>query len=161
MDQSSHDANLKAFLDVAEKMNITFNKGKSVYSTDTLSILGTQLSGGVMKPDPQRVNALKQLPEPKTMRELKRVIGMFAHYSQWIPNFSDNIQPLVQIKSLPLSDDAKTALANLKVLLSEAALQPVTEGIPFTVETDVSDLAIRATLNQQGKPIALIHYREA
>ena len=25
-----------------------FNKGKSVYSTDTLSILGTQLSGGVM-----------------------------------------------------------------------------------------------------------------
>ena len=154
MDQSSHDANLKAFLDVAEKMNITFNKGKSVYSTDTLSILGTQLSGGVMKPDPQRVNALKQLPEPKTMRELKRVIGMFAHYSQWIPNFSDNIQPLVQIKSLPLSDDAKTALANLKVLLSEAALQPVTEGIPFTVETDASDFAIGATLSQQGRPVA-------
>ena len=154
MDQDSHDANLKNFLDVAEQMNITFNKGKSVYSTDTLSILGTQISGGVMKPDPQRVKALKDLPDPNTMGELKRLIGMFAHYSQWIPNFSEHIQPLVQMRSLPLSDIARAALTKLKTLLSEAALQPFTEGIPFTVETDASDFAIGATLSQQGRPIA-------
>ena len=79
---------------------------------------------------------------------------MFAHYSQWIPNFSEHIQPLVQMRSLPLSDIARAALTKLKTLLSEAALQPFTKGIPFTVETDASDFAIGATLSQQGRPIA-------
>ena len=96
VDQEEHDRNLKAFLDVAAKMNITFNEGKSVYSTDTISILGTQISNGIMRPDPERVKPLVELPDPKNSVELKRIIGMFAHYSQWIPKFSEYVQPLVQ-----------------------------------------------------------------
>ena len=33
-------------------------------------------------------------------------------------------------------------------------MQPIDETVPFTVETDASDFAIAATLNQNGKPVA-------
>ena len=153
-DQQEHDQRVKAFLGVAAKMNITFNEGKSVYSTDTLSILGTQICKGVMRPDPERVRPLMELPDPEDMPQLKRVIGMFAHYSQWIPKFSQHVQPLVQVVSFPLSKTAKISLNILKTLLSEATLQPIAEGVPFTVETDASNFAIGATLSQNGKPVA-------
>ena len=64
---------------------------------------------------------------------------MFAHYSQWIPKFSQYVQPLVQVVSFPLPKAAKIALNILKTVLSEATLQPIAEGVPFTVETDASN----------------------
>ena len=42
----------------------------------------------------------------------------------------------------------------MKDKLAKATLQPIDEAIPFTVETDASDFAISATLNQNGRPVA-------
>ena len=33
-------------------------------------------------------------------------------------------------------------------------MQPIDENIPFVVETDASDFAISAMLNQDGRPVA-------
>ena len=112
-DQAEHDQNLARFHEVAARKNITFNKGKSVYSTDTLSILGTQISGGSTRPDPERVKALMELPVPSNMVELKCQVGMFAHYSQWLPQFSKHIQPLVKNESFPISKEAIDSLNKL------------------------------------------------
>ena len=38
--------------------------------------------------------------------------------------------------------------------LSQVTLQPIDEDLPFTVETDASNFAIAATLNQNSKPVA-------
>ena len=42
----------------------------------------------------------------------------------------------------------------MKNKLSQTSLQPNDEDSPFTVETDASDFAIAATLNQNSKPVA-------
>ena len=42
----------------------------------------------------------------------------------------------------------------IKNKLSQVTLQPIDEDLPFTVETDASDFAIAATLNQNSKPVA-------
>ena len=41
----------------------------------------------------------------------------------------------------------------MKNKLSQATLQPIDEDLLFTVETDASDFAIAATLNQNNKPM--------
>ena len=53
-----------------------------------------------------------------------------------------------------LSKDALNALHVIKNKLSQATLQPIDEDLSFTVETDASDFAIAATLNQNNKPVA-------
>ena len=59
------------------------------------------------------------------------------------------------IKStLPLSSDALFAIDVLKQALASAALHPIDNTLPLSVETDDSDFAIAATLNQEGRPIA-------
>ena len=93
------------------------------------------------------------LPYPKSIAELKRMIGLFAYYARWVPNYSGKVQPLVQA-SLPLCKRATDAIDIIKRELATCALQPVDESLPFTVETDASDFALAATLNQDGRPVA-------
>ena len=81
-DKADHDCNLKMFLDAASKINLTFN------DVTEIDILGYRISQGSIRPDPERLRPLIELPIPKSSKELKGCLGMFAYYARWIRNFS-------------------------------------------------------------------------
>ena len=81
-------------------------------------------------------------------------MGLFSYYSKWIPTFSDRIKPITTCKSFPLSPQAVEALESLKKTIEEAVVTTIDESIPFEVETDPSEVALAATLNQNGRPVA-------
>ena len=152
--QEEHDVNVERLLKAAAELNITFNESKSIRSTRKLSLLGYSISKGVKRPDPERVQALIDLPPPQNMEEQKRLLGLFAYYSQWIARFSEIMHPLNKNTQFPITDEASEAFKKLKTMLAEAALMPIKDGVPFTAETDASKYAIGATLNQLGRPVA-------
>ena len=154
MNQEEHDINLKALYETAKKRNMTFNPSKSIISTTSIKLLGYVISQGSIKPDPDRLKPLQNLPAPNTLAEQRRIVGMFAYYSKWISKFSDKIRPLTQNNVFPLPENALHAFQNLKVEIENAVVSTIDETIPFEVETDASDFAIAATLNQAGKPVA-------
>jgi transposase InsO family protein len=81
-------------------------------------------------------------------------LGLFSYYSRWIPAFSDKVKPLSSCKTFPLSQQAVDAFESLKKSVEKAVITAVDESIPFDVETDASDVALAATLNQNGRPAA-------
>ena len=93
------------------------------------------------------------MPVPRNSKELQRLVGLFAYYAQWIPRYSHKIRPVVAAQ-FPLGDNAVGAIKVLKDDLSSAALGAIDETLPFVLETDASDNAISATLNQQDRPVA-------
>ncbi|GFU87937.1 retrovirus-related Pol polyprotein from transposon 17.6 [Trichonephila clavipes] len=109
---------------------------------------------GIIKPDPERLKSLRDMPVPKDSSALQRTLGMFAHYCRWIPGFSKKIRPLLGKKQFPLSRDAVLTFNSLKGDVANAALATIEDDIPFRVETDSSDFAIGATLSQAGRPVA-------
>lgn len=153
-DQEDHDVNLKAFLEAAERKNITYNNDKSVFSTRCLSILGYRIEEGEIRPDPERFRSLRELPVPHNLKSMNRCLGLFSYYSRWIPAFSDRVKPLSNCKSFPLSQEAIEAFESLKTSIEKAVVIAIDESIPFEVETDASDVALAATLNQNGRPVA-------
>lgn len=152
--QEDHDANLESFQEAARKANLKFNDSKSVISTRRLPLLGYVIENGCISPDPERLRPLLELPLPHNSKSLNRCMGLFSYYSQWVPNFSDKIKPLTSCKSFPLSSEAQQAFEDLKNIIAKAAVSAIDESIPFEVETDASDVAIAATLNQRGRPVA-------
>ena len=91
--QEEHDRNVAQFQEAADKDCLTFNE-KCVHSVTTLSTLGYLISNGVLKPDPDRLKPLLDLPVPHSIKSLRRVVGLFAYYAKWIFNFSEKIRPL-------------------------------------------------------------------
>jgi len=154
MDQKSHDENLIALKEAAKLENFTFNEDKCHYNRTQIQLLGHLVGDGVIKPDPDRIAALMELKPPATKKDLQRILGLFSYYAKWISKFSDTIRPLIQTNLFPLSNAALKAFDQIKSKLADATLQPIDEDAPFTVETDASDFAIGATLNQNGKPVA-------
>jgi transposase InsO family protein len=153
-----HDKNLEGFMKVAEANNLTINKEKSAFRQRKISLLGHVIEGGTKRPDPERLKPLMEFSLPDTMPKLRRLIGFFAYYAKWIPDYSNKIRPLLkaQENSLPLSNDAvATATDTLKKDISRSLLVlPIQDAGPLTIETDASGAAIGGTLSQAGRPIA-------
>ena len=152
--QEQHDENLRKFMEAVERYRLTLNKDKCVFSKSSVNLLGYLIEQGTLMPDPERLRPFLDLPEPRDTSSLKRVIGMFAHYSRWISCFSEKIHPLVQTVGFPLSPEAKDAFDSLKAEIASTAIRAIDPTEPFVVETDASEHAIAATLSQAGRPVA-------
>ncbi|GFT77142.1 retrovirus-related Pol polyprotein from transposon opus [Trichonephila clavipes] len=129
-DQKEHDDNLEKFMTVAKKYNLTLNEDKCTYSSNSVHLLGYIIQDGIIKPDPERLKPLRDMPVPKDSSALQRK------------------------KQFPLSRDAVLTFNSLKDDVANAALATIEDDIPFRVETDSSDFAIGATLSQAGRPVA-------
>ena len=120
---------------------------KCTFST-TISIFGSVVSNGEIKPDPERLSPLREFPIPRNVKEQKRAVALFSYYSQWIKDFAAKVRPLAQNSIFPLAGDALKSFNSLKIV------QAIDESQPFEVETDASDFPLSATLNQKGRPVA-------
>jgi transposase InsO family protein len=149
-----HDQNLAKFLQSMQKYGIVINQQKTQYSQETVKLLGHLITYQVIKPDPDRLKPLLELPPPTNTASLKRTMGFFAYYAKWIPKFSDKIQHLVNTKSFPLSEKALDAFEKLKEEVTNATITTVSSDRPLTVETDASDVALSAVLSQDNRPVA-------
>lgn len=159
--QEEHDYRLQQFLESASKFGMQFNNDKCQFSQRQICFLGHIIEEGSLRPDPMRFQNLMDFPEPKTLSQLNRLIGLFAYYAKWMQRSSELIQSLTQARetikfSKLLPQKAKMAIADLKLRLRDATLAPPDYDQPLQVETDASENAIGATLSQKGRPIAFL-----
>ena len=120
--KEQHDQNVQKLLDVVSKRNITLRDSKTINCVSNINVLGYSVGNGVIKPDMDKLQPLKNLPPPTTKKSLLRVLGMFAYYAKWIPNFSDKIRPLNKCSKFPLSEKSLDAFKQLKSELCEATV---------------------------------------
>ena len=62
MTQEEYDRNVGRFLSVAKKSNLTFNESKCVSSSDSVDLLGYEISNGSLQSHPEPVEALFEFP---------------------------------------------------------------------------------------------------
>ena len=148
------ETNVVLFRKAAERYGLTFNESKSVLGVKQIDVTGYRISKGEIRPDPSRLDPLRQLEPPHCLKAQKRACGMFSYYSPWIRNFSDKILILSENNTYPLPPPVLLAFNNLKSELEASVLTTVNPNLPLTVESDASDVAISATLNQEGRPVA-------
>ena len=129
---------------VVKKRCLTLNDSKTIRKVTTINNLGYCIRNGKIKPDPEQMKPLQELTPPKNMNSLKRNRGMFAYYAEWIPEFSDKIQPLVKADRFSLGKKALKAFNMLKSELCKATLWSIVKNLPPQLGCDTSDYAISA-----------------
>lgn len=149
-----HNKNLEKFKAAAEKFKITLNDEKCFYSQTSINFLGYHIENGQIRPDPSRLQPLRDLSLPNDSKSLQRTLGLFSYYSKWIPCYSDKIKPLLDCSNFPLNDTCISAIDDLKEAIENSVLSAIDESVPFVVETDASDFAVAGTLSQNGRPVA-------
>ena len=152
--QEEHDLNVQKFYELVKRFGLTLNLEKSIVSVPKINMLGYLVSHLTLKPDPDRMKPLVNLPIPTDASSLKRAVGLFSYYSQWVERFSDKIKPLTQNLKFPLSEAAESSFEELKNDIANSSLACPNNHDLLVIETDASDVALSATLNQCGRPVA-------
>ncbi|XP_026322465.1 uncharacterized protein LOC113232055 [Hyposmocoma kahamanoa] len=141
-------------MSAAKKYKLTLYEQKCNFSKNSISLLGYAVKNNVIEPDKDRLDPLIKLPLPRNTAELKRALGLFAHYAKWVHNFSAKIQPLINNSQFPLNENGQRSFKLLKSEIEKAALVAIDDKETLTVETDASEFAVAATLSQKGRPVA-------
>ena len=90
-----------------------------------VSYLGHVIGPAGVRPDEERVKAVKDFPEPKTTHGLKGFLGLAGYYRRFVSNFSKIAKPLTELlKNIPYdrNEKAEAAFVTLKTLLTTEPL---------------------------------------
>jgi len=104
-----HDSRLIQVLERARHRNLRLNKSKCQLKKDAITYVGHVLSKDGLKPDPNKTEAIANMPCPKNKEELQRFLGMLTYLGKFIPNLSHVASPL---RALIIGKECGMALAS-------------------------------------------------
>lgn len=81
-------------MEVAQTEGLWFNGDKCKIDQKQISFFGVIYDKNGIKPDPSKVEAIKQLPSPTNVKELQNVLGIITYLSPFIPRLSDLTAPM-------------------------------------------------------------------
>lgn len=140
--------------------NAQINLDKTNIGMKSMKFLGHVLEDGKRSPDKERINVLRGLRNPTSIRDIRAMIGVINYYQKYIKNFSVKIKPISdllighgkvtrnQSKNIKIHwDDELTQIwHNVLNELCEAILRNSNWEDSFVLETDASKYGVGAVL---------------
>ena len=95
--QEEHDQRLVEVLHRLQKEGLTLNKEKCKFSQTQVSFLGHVIDGSGIRPDPDKVTAIWNVPVPKNIGDVRRFLGTVNRMNKFAPNLADVTKPLCDL----------------------------------------------------------------
>ena len=146
---------------------ILINPSKYELGIPQLQFLGHQIDNQGIRPLPDKVQAVKEFPQPTTTRKLREFLELVNFYHRFLPNAVCILQPLHKLLGAPERGSVKlqwSSEATLAFIPAKEALASTTmlaypkPNAPTSIMCDALDTAVGAVLQQyigdQWCPIA-------
>jgi hypothetical protein len=158
-----HLLDLAEVFDRLRTKNITLNFRKCEFAKEELIYLGFVVNKDGLKPNPKKVAAVADFPQPKDVAELRQFLGMASQFRRFICDYAKIGRPLTELLKVgsgrkkdvtsltqEWGEEQTKAFDTLKLRLSRVALlrfPDLTKSLIVT--TDASNYAIGAMLSQK------------
>lgn len=152
-----HLKHLSMVLKRLQAAGLTLKPDKCHVGMAEVQYLGHRVGSGKQRPEPAKVEAIANWPQPRTKTQVLAFLGTAGYYRKFVPEYSTLAKPLTDLtrKSLPKqvvwSPECEAAFQRLKTALSEApVLAAPNHAKKFLVHTDASMFGLGAVLSQVG-----------
>ena len=92
--RESDKGNLEALEEVLkrlEKANLCLKQSKCQFLKKSIDYLGHQIDAAGIHPLPDKVQAVKDAPAPRSVKELKSCLGLISYYGKFLPSLPSAI----------------------------------------------------------------------
>jgi hypothetical protein len=150
-----HVKHVRMVLAKLEKADLPVKLSKCEFHKSEVQFLGYRVSSEGLSPDPRKVQAVEEWPEPTTMNDVQAFLGLMNYYRKFIKDFGNLAIPLNNLTKkdveFKFDSECKKAFKELKNRLIAATCLAIHDpDLETHIETDASDLAISAILTQKG-----------
>ena len=155
--------NLEEVLVRLQEAKLTVKLSKCDFFKPSVKYLGHIVSAEGLKPQPEKIETISNMPRPQTVRQLQSFLGLINYYRRYIKNYAHIASPLHKLtggrvnetklkKEIQWNAEAEVAFEKLKETLAEK----VTLAFPnfkkkFFLTTDASNVAIGGVLQQKDE----------
>ena len=154
--QEEHLQDLETVFRILEENGLVVNRKKCILGEPSIEFLGHLCDAHGIKPLPCKVEAIRKVKPPTTIKELQRFLGMINYYRRFIKSAAHHLFHLFEAlgskpKRLLWSPEMQASFDAIKEALANATmLHHPDPTLPLSLTTDASDVAIGAVIEQRG-----------
>ena len=161
---AEHLETLERVMARLEEAGLRLKREKCFFLRDRIEYLGHIIDAQGLHPTEEKIQAVKNAPQPKNVAELRSFLGILNYYGKFLPNLSSKLAPLYRLlhKQTKWSwgrEQEKAFTEAKNALQADALLVHFDPNKPLIVEADASQYGIGAVLSHkmqdgQERPIA-------
>ncbi|XP_048252587.1 uncharacterized protein K02A2.6-like [Haliotis rufescens] len=156
-----HNKNLMDTLMTAKESGIKLNADKTQLCSQEVKFFGEILTSDGMKPDPDKVEAVRTMTTPTSKKELEGYLGMFTYLAQYSPCLSERthiLRDLIrQDSQWNWTPNHEQTFQEIKDLITRSpgpVLRYFDSQKEVVLQVDASQNGVGAVLLQEGHPVA-------
>lgn len=128
---------------------------KCTFAAGEISYLGHIVSRSGLQVDPQKIQAINDMPTPTNLQQLRSILGSAGYYRHFVRDYSKMVAPLTALSKKGAewqwTETQQQALDGVKAALSSPPILAHPDySRPFTVYSDFSKNGLGAILAQVG-----------
>ncbi len=152
--KEEHVETCKEVFRILQKHSLYLKAAKCDFNKDRIGFLGFVISNGQVTMEETKLEAVRDWPAPKTVKEVQKFLGFANFYRRFIYGFAGVTRPLTALtrKSRPWQwgKEEIEAFEKLKTSFTSAPiLRQFDDTRVCFLETDASDFAIAGVLSQR------------
>ncbi|KAJ8395956.1 hypothetical protein AAFF_G00026640 [Aldrovandia affinis] len=156
--ESDHDAKLVALMERCREVKLWLGLKKLQFKVAEVQFHGHILSSAGLKPDPEKVRAIIDMPNPTDAKVYSASLAL-PTTAKFMPHLSSVCEPLRRLLDkdtpwhwLPKHEAAVYELKSLATTMPVLRYYDVTK--PIAIQSDASQSGLGCCLMQEGQPIA-------
>ncbi len=92
--QTEHYRRLEAVLRRLGNADVTLNAEKCIFNIRSVKFLGQIVGSDGIKPDPEKIKAILNMPHPPNLHEVRSFLGMINQFSKFTTNLAHLKKPI-------------------------------------------------------------------
>ncbi|KAL6475040.1 hypothetical protein MHYP_G00160800 [Metynnis hypsauchen] len=97
-DMQQHKARLHKILQRLREEGLTLNE-KCEFAKNSIMFVGHRVTADGVTPDPDKIRAIMEMPEPQNVEGVRRVMGMANYLGKFLPNLASYTRPIKELLS--------------------------------------------------------------
>ena len=152
--EEEHLQHLEEIFKRLRHFDLKMKREKSSFFKKHIQYLGHLVSEQGFEPLPEKLEAIRNMPHPKTPKEVKQFLGLIGYYRKFIPRFSDLSRPLTRLtrhdSKFDWTPQCQKSFNHLRELLMEYPILRYPDPKKgYTVFTDASGIGWSGVLTQE------------
>ena len=156
--KEDHEKHLRAVLGRLREQKLFAKLSKCSFWQKSIGFLGHIVSDQGVSVDPEKVQTIRDWPQPRNATEVRSFLGLAGYYRKYVKGFASLAQPMTRLTGKDVkftwNEGCEKCFSALKDMLTNAPILVLPEGDqPYVVYTDASITGLGCVL-KHGKVIA-------